>query len=48
MDAVRVGDRLIQVDDLQLKNATRCAILVALHGNPGEFERLLWNEMANA
>ena len=40
VDAVRVGDRLIQVDDLQLSNATRGAIFAALHGKPGSVRTL--------
>jgi C-terminal processing protease CtpA/Prc len=40
-DAVRVGDRLIQVDDLQLSNATRGAIFAALHGKPGSIRTLV-------
>ncbi len=41
MDAVQVGDRLIQVDDLQLSNATRGAIFAALHGRPGSVRTLV-------
>jgi len=41
VDAVRVGDRLIQVDDLQLSNATRGAIFAALHGKPGSVRTLV-------
>jgi hypothetical protein len=41
VDAVRVGDRLIQVDDLQLSNATRGAIFAALHGKPGSVRTLI-------
>jgi len=41
VDAVRVGDRLIQVDDLQLSNATRGAIFAALHGKPGTVRTLV-------
>jgi len=40
-DAVRVGDRLIQVDDLQLSDATRGAIFAALHGKPGSARTLV-------
>ena len=41
VDAVRVGDRLIQVGDLQLSNATRGAIFAALHGKPGSVRTLV-------
>src|SRR5215471_2567257 len=41
VDAVRVGDRLIQVDDLQLSDATRGAIFAALHGKPGSVRTLV-------
>jgi C-terminal processing protease CtpA/Prc len=41
VDAVRVGDRLIQVDDLQLSNATRGAIFAALNGKPGSVRTLV-------
>ena len=40
-DAVRVGDRLIQVDDLQVSSATRGAIFAALHGRPGSVRTLV-------
>ena len=36
VDTVRVGDKLIQVDDVVLSSATRGAIFAALHGKPGE------------
>jgi hypothetical protein len=36
-----VGDRLIQVDELQLSNATRGAIFAALHGKPGNVRTLV-------
>src|SRR5215468_1126559 len=41
VDAVRVGDRLVQVDNLQLSNATRGAIFAALHGKPGSVRTLV-------
>jgi hypothetical protein len=41
VDAVRVGDRLIQVDDLQVSSATRGAIFAALHGKPGSVRTLV-------
>ena len=41
VDAVRVGDRLIQVDDVVLSDATRGAIFSALHGKPGISRTLL-------
>jgi hypothetical protein len=41
VDAVRIGDRLIQVGDLQLINATRGAIFAGLHGKPGSARTLV-------
>jgi len=41
VDAVRVGDKLIQVDDVVLSSATRGAIFAALHGKPGEARMLV-------
>src|SRR5215475_4502195 len=41
VDTVRVGDRLMQVDDLQVSNATRGAIFAALHGKPGSVRTLV-------
>jgi C-terminal processing protease CtpA/Prc len=41
VDAVRVGDRLIEIDDLQLSDATRGAIFAALHGKPGSVRTLV-------
>jgi hypothetical protein len=41
VDAVRVGDKLIQVDDVVLSSATRGAIFAALHGKPGEVRMLV-------
>jgi hypothetical protein len=41
VDAVLVGDRLIQVDDLQVSSATRGAIFAALHGRPGSVRTLV-------
>ena len=41
VDTVRVGDRLMQVDHLQLSNATRGAIFAALHGRPGSVRTLV-------
>jgi len=40
-DSVQVGDRLIQVDDLELSSATRGAIFAALHGEPGSVRTLV-------
>jgi hypothetical protein len=34
VEGVRVGDKLIQVDDLRLSSATRGAVFSALHGEP--------------
>lgn len=36
VDGVVLGDRLINIDDLDVSNATRGAIFSALHGNPGD------------
>jgi gag-polyprotein putative aspartyl protease len=41
VDTVRVGDKLIQVDDVVLGSATRGAIFAALHGKPGEVRMLV-------
>jgi hypothetical protein len=41
VDGVLAGDRIIQVDDLQLSNATRGAIFSALHGEPGSVRMLI-------
>ena len=40
VDAVRVGDKLIQVDSVLLSSATRGAIF-ALHGQPGSVRMLV-------
>jgi hypothetical protein len=37
---VKVGDRLIRVDDLRIADATRGAIFAALHGTPGTVKML--------
>jgi hypothetical protein len=41
VDTVRVGDKLIQVDNVVLSSATRGAIFAALHGKPGEVRMLV-------
>jgi hypothetical protein len=41
VDAVRVGDKLIQVDNILLSSATRGAIFAALHGEPGSVRMLV-------
>jgi hypothetical protein len=41
VNGVQIGDRLIQVDDLQLGSATRGAIFAALHGKPGDVRTLV-------
>ena len=41
VDAVRVGDKLIQVDGVLLSGATRGAIFAALHGEPGSVRMLV-------
>ena len=38
---VRVGDKLLQVDDVVMNDATRGAIFSALHGKPGSPRTLL-------
>jgi len=38
---VRVGDKLLQVDDVVVRGATRGAIFSALHGKPGSTRTLL-------
>ena len=39
--AVRVGDKLIQVDNVLLSSATRGAIFAALDGEPGSVRMLI-------
>jgi hypothetical protein len=41
VDVVRVGDKLIQVDNVLLSGATRGAIFAALHGEPGSVRMLV-------
>src|SRR5262245_3346097 len=41
VDAVRIGDKLIQVDGVLLSGATRGAIFTALHGEPGSIRTLV-------
>jgi hypothetical protein len=41
VSGVETGDRLIQVDDLQLAGATRGAIFAGLHGRPGSVRKLI-------
>jgi hypothetical protein len=41
VDAVRVGDKLIQVDNVVLSSATRGAIFAALHGESGSVRMLV-------
>ena len=41
VDGVEIGDRLVQVNDLQLAGATRGAIFAALHGKPGSVRTLV-------
>ncbi len=47
VDGVLPGDRLIQVDDLETRNATWGAIYDRMHGNPGETRRLLLERDGN-
>jgi hypothetical protein len=39
-DGVAVGDELQAVDDLSARNASKGAVLAALHGKPGQIRRL--------
>jgi len=41
VDAVRVGDRLIQIDNTVVAEATRGAVFAALHGEPGTVRMLV-------
>jgi C-terminal processing protease CtpA/Prc len=41
IEGLRVGDKLLQVDDLRLAGATRGAIFSALHGKPGTVHLLI-------
>ena len=41
VDGVRIGDKLIQVDDVGVSEATRGAIFFALHGKPGSVRKLI-------
>jgi C-terminal processing protease CtpA/Prc len=41
VDAVRLGDKLIEVDGVLLSGATRGAIFAALHGEPGSVRMLV-------
>ena len=41
VDVVRVGDKLIQVDNVLLSGATRGAMFAALHGEPGSVRILV-------
>jgi C-terminal processing protease CtpA/Prc len=41
VDGIRIGDKLVQVDDLRLADATRGAIFAALHGKPGTVRMLI-------
>ena len=41
VEGVEIGDRLIEVNDLQLTGATRGAIFAALHGKPGDARTLV-------
>ena len=40
VDAVRVGDKLIQIDKIAVADATRGAVFAALHGKPGTVRML--------
>jgi PDZ domain-containing protein len=40
VEGARIGDRLVQVDDLRLDGATRGALFSALHGKPGSVRLL--------
>ena len=41
VDAVRVGDKLIQIDNVIVVDATRGAVFTALHGKPGAIRMLV-------
>jgi len=41
VEGVEIGDRLIEVNDLQLAGATRGAIFAVLHGKPGSVRTLV-------
>jgi PDZ domain len=41
VDGVQVGDKLIQIDDVRVSDATRGAIFAALHGEPGSVRLLM-------
>jgi hypothetical protein len=41
IEGVQIGDKLVQVDELGLANATRGAIFSALHGKPGTVRVLI-------
>jgi hypothetical protein len=41
VDAVRAGDKLIQIDNIILTDATRGAVFAALHGKPGAIRMLV-------
>ena len=40
VEGVQIGDKLLQVDDLQLSNSTWGAIFSAMHGKPGDMRIL--------
>ena len=41
LDSVQIGDKLIQVDDVRVSDATRGAIFTALHGEPDSVRLLI-------
>ena len=41
VEGVLPGDRLVRVDGLDTRGATRGAVFHALHGNPGDLHRLV-------
>ena len=41
VDGVRMGDRLIQIDNVIVTEATRGAVFTALHGKPGALRMLV-------
>ena len=41
VDAIRVGDKLIQIDNITVTDATRGAVFAALHGKPGTVRMLI-------
>ena len=47
LDSVQIGDKLIQVDDVRVSDATRGAIFTALHGEPDSVRLLILERGGN-